>query len=118
MSVDWSLRAGDIVSFLGFLVAGLGVLYSMRGRIDLIAQQLGFLESTVKKETDAQNRKIDMQSAEIGRFGDLLIKMGRYEERMIRTDELIVLMQRQIEELKHGQGFINSDRLANAANRG
>lgn len=117
MNVEWSLRAGDIVSFLGFLIAGVGVLYSMRGRIDLIAQRLGFLEDTVKKETEAQNRKLDTQSVEIGRFGDLLIKMGRYEERMLRTDEIIILMQKQIEELKHGQGFINSDRLANAGNR-
>lgn len=116
--IDWTIRSGDIASFLGFLIAGLGVLWKARGQIDLIAQRLGFLEDTVKRETDAQNRKIDSQSIEIGKFGELLVKMGRYEERIARTDQDISLMRKQIEELKHGQGWVNGDRLANAGNPG
>lgn len=116
---DASFRVGDVISFLGFFAAGL-IAYFRRDanvdkKLDLATQRIGFLEDTVKKETDAQNRKIDTQSIEIGRLGELLIKMGRYEERMLRYDDHILMMKREIDELKHGQGFVNGPRLANAA---
>ena len=95
MTIDWSLRFGDIVSFLGFFGGGLTVILMMRSDIKVLAVRLGFLEKT----NEEQNRKIDKQSAEIGRFGDTLAMMGRYEERML-------IMRREIDELKHGRGFI------------
>lgn len=104
-----SIRIGDVISFVGFLVASSVFFFGMRQKIELIAQRLGFLETTVKNETEAQNRKIDS-------FGELLIKMGRYEERMLRYDDHMLLMRKDIDALKHGEGFINSGRLANAGN--
>ena len=98
--IDWSpIRLGDIVSFLGFALGGLSVIFMMKSDIRALALKFGFLEETVKKETNAQNEKIDKQSAEISKFGDLLNIMGRYEERM-------ALIRRDLDEMRHGRGFI------------
>lgn len=48
----------------------------------------------------------------------LLIQSARYEERQARADEHIVLIRKELDDLKHGEGWINSKRLANAANPG
>lgn len=100
-----SVRAGDVLQLLGFLAGGAFFFFGMRQKIELIAQRLGFLEKTVEKATN-----------EIGKLGELLIKMGRYEERMLSYDAHIILLRKEVEELKHGEGFINSGRLANAGN--
>lgn len=92
MTIDWSLRFGDIVSFLGFALGGLTVIFMMKSDIRALALKLGFLEETVSKVHADQNMKIDRQSAEIGRFGELLNLMGRYEERML-------VMRREIDEI-------------------
>lgn len=95
MVIDWTLRAGDLVTFMGFVIGGLSVVFMMKSDIKLLAQRLGFLEDT----TEAQNRKIDKQSEEIARFGELLILMNRYEERMAG-------IRREVDELKRGRGYI------------
>lgn len=79
-----------------------------------IEDKTGDLEETLKRETDAQNRKIDLQSVEIGKLGELLVKTIRHEERLARQDEHILLLRKEFDDLKHGQGFINGPRLANA----
>ena len=91
MSVDWSLRFGDLVSFLGFALGGLTVIFMMKSDIRALALELGFLQDTVAKVHSDQNQKIDNQSKEIARFGELLNLMGRYEERML-------VMRREIDE--------------------
>ncbi len=121
----------------GFYVAGLFLAYfGLRQTVALILQRVGFLEvkidektaalenkiedktdsleESLRRETDAQNRKIDMQSIEIGKLGELLVKTIRHEERLARQDEHILLLRREFDDLKHGQGFINGPRLANA----
>lgn len=79
-----------------------------------IEDKTGDLEETLKRETDAQNRKIDLQSVEIGKLGELLVKTIRHEERLARQDEHILLLRKEFDDLKHGQGFINGPRLANS----
>lgn len=97
--VDWSLRLGDMVSFSGFAIGGLSVIFIMKSDIRVLAVRLGFLEETVKKETQAQNVKIDKQSDEIGKLGEFLSITRLQDERML-------LMRRDIDEMRHGRGFV------------
>lgn len=119
-----------------YAIMSLGVFFGLRQTVALMLQRVGFLEKklddntkgleekieektddledTLKRETDAQNRKIDTQSVEIGKLGELLIKTIRHEERLARQDEHILLIRKEIDDIKHGQGFINGPRLANA----
>jgi hypothetical protein len=83
MTIDLSLRLGDLVSFLGFAGGGLMGVYIMKRDIHTLSLQFGFLEKSVADVHKSQNEKIDQQSAEISRFAELLNLMGRYEERMI-----------------------------------
>lgn len=102
MTVDWSIRFADVLSIVGFLTVAVGAVMVMKGDIGLLGLRLAHLEDTVKKETEIQNKKIDKQSEDIGRFAELLNMMGRYEERMIN-------MQREINDLKRGRGFISDE---------
>lgn len=95
MTVDWSFRLGDILSFVGFALGGLSVIYMMRSDINALGIKLGFLKETV----DEQKDKIEAQNKEIARFGELIHQMGRYEERFLG-------LQRQIDEMKRGEGLI------------
>lgn len=90
-----SVRIGDVISLLGFLVGGAVFFFGMRQKIELLGQRLGFLEKTVEKATTEQNEKID-------KLSELLIRMGRYEERMLRYDDRLISMSREIEGLKNG----------------
>ncbi len=91
MIIDWSLRFGDIVSFLGFVIGGLSVIFMMQNKIDKVAMGLSYLTKTV-----------DGQSLEIARFAELLNLMGKYEERFST-------LRREIDELKRGDGWIQKN---------
>lgn len=91
MVIDWSLRFGDIVSFLGFALGGLSVIFMMKSDIRALALELGFLKETV-----------NTQSKEIERFAELLNMMGRYEERFL-------MMRRELDDLKRGKGWITNN---------
>lgn len=99
MTVDWTLRSGDILQIIVYAVAAAGAVLLLRNQVALLTQRLGFLEKTVETQTAAQNQKIDAQSAEIGKLGELISLMGRYEERFI-------LLRREIDDLKHLRGFV------------
>lgn len=87
--IDWSpIRLGDIVSFLGFALGGLSVIFMMKSDIRALALKLGFLEEEVEK-----------QSERIGELGNVLMVMGRYEERM-------GALRRDMDDLKRGRGYI------------
>lgn len=104
MTFDWVIRPGDLLSFMGFLIAGAVFFFGLRQRIELVAQRLGFIEESHK-----------MQASEIVKLGELLIQMGRYEERMFAYDQRIIALGKRVDDLQHGQGFINGPRLATAA---
>lgn len=99
VAIDWSLRLGDVVSAVFFAGSGVSVIFLMKSDIRAIGLRLGFLEDTVKKETGAQNAKIDKQSEEIARLGEVLNVMGRYEERML-------MLRRDMDDLRHGRGYV------------
>jgi hypothetical protein len=132
-----SLRPEFWLQLVGYAAMLIVAYFGLRQTVALVLQRVGFLEKKIdektsaleakiedktedledalKRETDAQNRKIDMQSTEIGKLGELLVKTIRHEERLARQDEHILLLRKEFDDLKHGQGFINGPRLANAA---
>lgn len=99
MTIDWTLRFSDIVSIGAFFFGGFGAILIMKSDLRALALKFGFLEETVKRETEAQNKKIDKQSEEIGKLGEVLTLMGRFEERMSR-------LRSDMDDMKHGRGFI------------
>jgi len=102
MDIDWSLRFGDLVSFVGFAGGGLSVIFMMKSDIKSLALKLGFLKETV----DEQKAKIEDQSKEIVRFGELITVMGRFEERFIAMTREMERLKEDINSLRRGEGLI------------
>jgi hypothetical protein len=90
MVIDWSIRAGDLIPFFGFIIGGLSVIFLMRSDLNLLALRIGNLEKAV----DKQGETIKLSS-------ELSATMGRFDERLIA-------MQAQVDGLKKGDGFIRS----------
>mgnify|MGYP001593506174 FL=1 len=99
VAVDWSFRLGDVISVAMFTATGMSAIFLMRGKLGELAVRIGFLEETVKTETADQNHKIDKQSSEIGKLGEIVTTQGRFDERLMT-------LRRDVDELRHGRGFV------------
>ncbi len=99
VAVDWSFRLGDVISVGMFAATGISAFFMMKGSIEKLTVRVGFLEDTVKSETAKQNNKIDKQSDEIGRLGEIVTTQGRFDERLMT-------LRRDVDELRHGRGFV------------
>lgn len=102
MTIDWQIRAGDLLSFFGFALGGLSVIFLMKSDIRALGIKLGFLENIV----DESKRRIEDQSAEIVKLGELLAAQGRFDERLISLQRQFDSQQRLIEDLRRGRGLI------------
>jgi hypothetical protein len=81
MSIDPSIRVGDILTLALLTVGGLGFLWSMRGDLKLLA-----------REVQAHGVKIDKLEV-------VITQLAVQDQRMTDLD-------RRIEELRHWRGFI------------
>jgi hypothetical protein len=95
--IDWTVRFGDLISFGGFVIGGLAVIFMMKNDIKAVAMKVGFL-----------TKEVDKQSTEISKLGAILTTMSAYEERFISLQRQIDGIQRQAEDMRHGRGFIST----------
>jgi len=102
MIVDWTVRAGDLISFAGFVIGGLSVIFMMKSDIRQLALRLGFLADTV----DGQKERIDRQSQEISRIAELIVVMGRFEERFAAMHREQERQKTELDGLRRGEGWI------------
>lgn len=84
MSIDWSISLGSILQILVMGFGGLVVLIAMR--LDV---------SRLKADV------VDMKS-ELKKVGDVLVAMAVQGEQ-------INTLQRHVDELRHGKGFVMED---------
>jgi len=84
MTLDPSIRTGDILTLIFFLLGGLGFAWSLRGDLKMLA------------------RDMEMQSKKIEKLEVIITAQAVQTQRM---DEL----SRRIDELQHGRGFIADD---------
>lgn len=88
MSVNYALDIGDIIKLLVYLGAGLWFLSRMQGRVDMLANEIKSLQEVVR-----------LQSDQLASFAKVLVDLARQEERLNAID-------RRVEDLRHGRGFI------------
>lgn len=82
-----SIKVGDLITLVGFLVGGLGFVYSMRGEIRMLA-------ATVK----AQGKAVEAQNEDIKDLKTIVAAQALHSQRMDFLD-------RQVEDLRNGVGF-------------
>lgn len=90
----------QLIAYVAMLVVA---YFGLRQTVAVLSSRLGSLET----QMTVQNTKID-------KLEGLFIQSARYEERQAHADEHILLLRKEIDGLKNGQGFINGPRLANA----
>lgn len=79
---------GDVLKVLAYLGAGLWFISRMQGRVDMIAKEIKSLQDLVR-----------IQGDQLANFGRVLIDLARQEERINAID-------RRVEDLRRGRGFI------------
>ncbi len=93
--VDWTIRAGDVLSFMGFATGGISVVLMMKIAIEKLVLRVKFLEDTVSG-----------QATELKKIAELITLVARYEEKFTFIQQLITDCRRDIEELRRGRGII------------
>ena len=88
----WHVNLGNILTIVSFLLGGIWFISTMRNSIELLAQRL--------TQVEASNED---QRLEIKKLGEILVTLGKYEERFLRVEG-------HIDDLRRGRGFIDLDR--------
>ena len=101
----WSFRFGDIISVLGFIGGGLAGAFLLGKNVDRVVNRVDSLEAGLSSTND----KIDRQSVEIGRLGEVIVLIGRFEERFLG-------LRREIDDLKRGRGYIVAEETHQGSN--
>lgn len=78
---DWTVNLGNVISIVSMFVIGIGFLYSMKTRIDSMANRLIVLEEDLKK------------------LIDVLIAQGKQEERINALDQRMVAQGIRLDDL-------------------
>lgn len=91
MSFNPTIDIGDLIKFAGLLAAGLWFISKMSGRLDLVTAEIKALKDIVAG-----------QSAQLAEFAKAIIDIARQDERLDAID-------RRVEDLRRGQGFIERD---------
>jgi len=88
--LDLSINLGNILTILSFVAGGLVFVMTIKNSIGLIDVRLVSLE-----------RSNENQNLEIKKLGDILVTLGKYEERFLRVEGMI-------DDLRHGRGLIKN----------
>jgi len=86
--IDLSINLGNLLTIASFVIGGVVFIMQMRSMISLVELRLKALE------TSNEN-----QNLEIKKLGDILVTLGKYEERFLRIEGMI-------DDLRHGRGLI------------
>jgi hypothetical protein len=86
--IDLSINLGNLLTIASFVVGGIVFIMQMRSMISIVELRLRALESSNEQ-----------QNIEIKKLGDILVTLGKYEERFLRIEGMI-------DDLRHGRGLI------------
>lgn len=79
---DQTISLGQLIEIGGFIIGAVSVIYSMRGRMDLLFQRMESLES------------------DVGKIADVLVVLGRQDERLNAMDTRLNEITRRTFDLK------------------
>jgi hypothetical protein len=92
--IDLSVNLGNLLTIASFIIGGIVFVMSMRNMLSLVELRLKALE------TSNENQNI-----EIKKLSDILVTLGKYEERFLRVEGMI-------DDLRHGRGIILPEKAA------
>lgn len=83
------VNLGNILTILSFIGGGIWFISTMRTAMELLSMRMTGIE-----------RLVTGQAEELKKLTQVLITLGRYEERFLRLEGML-------DELRHGKGFIH-----------
>lgn len=98
-SFDWTVKFGDILVVLGLLVTSGSFLFRKGGDL----QKLQMAVKTALEE-------IGQLKQEVSKIGHILTQVAVQNERLDNIGQRMNMMDRRTDELRRGQGFIQSPR--------
>lgn len=81
IQVEMTISLGNLLTILAFLIGGIGFVY------------------TIRSDVRAQGERLDAVEHELQKLSDILIALGRQDERLNSMD-------RRIDDMRRGEGFI------------
>ncbi len=86
--IEYTISIGNILTILGVVGSTMALLYSMKGDIVIVKHDIHYLQESQKALTEA--------------FSSL----GRVLTQVAVQDNRINMMERRVDELAHGDGYI------------
>lgn len=86
------VNLGNILTILSFLVGGVWFIASVKGVIELTNTKTNMRLNSLEQSTQDQKE-------EIKKLAQILITLGRYEERFLRVEQML-------DDLRRGRGMI------------
>jgi Tfp pilus assembly protein PilO len=93
MTFNPSIDFNTIIQAFVALVAVLGFIYAIKGKLDNLVQRIEDKFDTIDKDVAA--------------IRDLLTTQIRQDSRLNRLEEQMAEVRKDVRELRHGDGFIN-----------
>lgn len=88
MNIDWTISVGSLIQVAAIAGGGLLVLITMRNTVAVLQRDVASIQVEIKK------------------MGDILTKMAVAETRLDDTDTRLTNVERDLRDLRHGQGFV------------
>jgi prefoldin subunit 5 len=96
---DWTINIGNIVQTITMLGGGFYIVLSMRGDIRVLRHDVNYLKQT--------------QTA----LGEAFRQLGTILTQVAVQDNRISMIEKSVDEMRHGQGFIRTIRTSFAKNQ-
>ncbi|WP_035675141.1 hypothetical protein [Bradyrhizobium liaoningense] len=103
IGVDLTITLSTIVETVVLGGGGIATIVTLRNTVRTLKEQM----DASKKETREQFAGIQ---SELKKMGDILVGMARFDERLANLDKRVTAHGRQIDELRHGVGFVRGQR--------
>lgn len=89
-AMDWSISLGNILTIISVVGAATTFIWTMRGDINIVKNDIRYLQDSQKALTEA-----------FSQLGKILTSVAVQDAR-------INMIEKKMDELAHGQGYVNS----------
>ena len=87
--IDWTVNVGNLLQIAVVVGGGMWVFQSLRADVRI-----------VKTEIDNLTKRQDQLGEAFKQLGDILRQVAVQDQRIVQLDKIV-------DELRHGQGFVN-----------
>jgi len=90
--IEYSISVGNILTILGVVGSTMALLYNMKGDIVIVKHDIHYLQESHKALTEA------------------FTSLGKVLTQVAVQDSRMNIMERRVDELSHGDGFIRHEK--------